>query len=145
MKEDYKIKSFLSFGVFILLAFAISYIVVYNYSFMPSGYEIKEVQDNHLLIQGYNMFGGAEEDITYSPNSDEKWEMVELKHQINRLHGFYLLLYAAVLISLYSFKLKRMEGLKKRAAFIQSGIVMSIIGVIIPIIQVLERIKTLLN
>lgn len=145
MREDYKIKSFLTFAVFIILAFAVSYIAVHQYSLLPGGYEIKEAQEDYLHIQVNNWYGGVDEVITFTPNAGEKWRLVELEQQINNQQGLYMLLYAALLISLYTFKLKRMEGLKKRAALIQSGIVISILGIIIPLFQLINRIQQLLG
>lgn len=145
MIEQYKIKSFLSFVTFIILSFALAYLLVYQFSFLPFGYELKDSQDNRLEIQVNNLIGLEKDIITYSPPSTEKWRLHELKHQIKRQHGFYMILFAAMFISLYKFKLKKEEGMKKRAAFIQSGLIMGMIGTIIPLILLFNRIEELLG
>ncbi|MGP4070007.1 hypothetical protein [Halobacillus sp. B29] len=91
-----KIRGFLLNVLFLIIAFVLSYIMAYQISYSPLGYEIIEKKEEAVLVQSHNLLGLKEEQINFHPSADKEWHIDMLVDRVSQLKQDYLLFFASI-------------------------------------------------
>ncbi|MCA1010563.1 hypothetical protein [Halobacillus halophilus] len=91
-----KIRGFLLNILFIIIAFVLSYIMAYEISYSPLGYEIIEKKEEAVLVQSHNLLGIKGEKINFHPSEDKQWHIDMLVERVYQLKQDYLLFFASI-------------------------------------------------
>jgi|GEM_PF-4070192 len=91
-----KIRGFLLNVLFLVIAFGMSYIMAYQISYSPLGYEVIEKKEEAVLVQSHNLLGLKEEKINFRPSEDKEWHIDMLVDLVGQLKQDYLLFFASI-------------------------------------------------
>ncbi|GGA28391.1 hypothetical protein [Psychrobacillus lasiicapitis] len=86
MKETFtqKIKAFVPYFFVMLFFIFLSYLLVYNASFSPNGYEIVSATENEITIESFNLIGVEKSIQNISFSSEYEWKVEAIGYQIER-------------------------------------------------------------
>ncbi|MCA0173976.1 hypothetical protein [Bacillus sp. RAR_GA_16] len=95
-----KVRRFLVYLAILMIAVALSYILVYPLGYSPLGYETFNTKDDLVVLQSDNVIGLEEERVTYVPQEGEEWTIGYLKDLIQQLRTQYFFFFTSVFIAL---------------------------------------------
>ncbi len=119
-EEKKKAKRFIGISLLLLISTGINYLLVYELSYTPMGYEVVAKSEESITIQTYDVFNMEDSryDTTFSGN--KTWRIESLTDSVER-HNFSLfLLFMCITISSTLFIKHRKEGLTLWKAFWES-------------------------
>ncbi|UOQ49847.1 hypothetical protein MUN88_07170 [Gracilibacillus caseinilyticus] len=86
--------------------------MVFEFSFLPKGYSIVEVQNDSMTLQSYNIAGIEKDIATVSFSKEDTWKIAAIEHEIKRQKEFLWILYFAVTVSIFLFVYKVRNNMK---------------------------------
>lgn len=95
-----KVRRFLVYLAILMIAVALSYILVYPLGYSPLGYETINTKDDLVVLQSDNVIGLEEERVTYVPQEGEEWTIGYLKDLIQQLRTQYFFFFTSLFIAL---------------------------------------------
>ncbi|TQR19411.1 hypothetical protein [Psychrobacillus vulpis] len=98
-KLSIKIKKLLSYLFIMTILCCLSYILVYQASFLPNGYEIVKKQNDGLTIKSFNLIGKEKSIHTILFREEETWRVDDITYQVKRHKESLWLLFSTVSIS----------------------------------------------
>lgn len=127
-----KIKAFVPY-FFVMLTFVfLSYLLVYNTSFSPNGYEIVSASNNELTIKSFNLFGAEKSIQTILLSREYEWKVEAIEYQIKRQKDFLWLLFSMISISTTLIVMYMRNGMRMWKAIFRSNL---IFGILLPLIS----------
>ncbi|MFD2637837.1 hypothetical protein [Piscibacillus salipiscarius] len=141
-----KLKTVISFFLITIGLLGLCYVLVYNYSFMPNGYDVISKEHYELTVIKYNWLGQTDEIITKDFKDEPNPRVANyVAKTINGLKLKYFLAFFVITMSailmFYEVKVKEKKWWK---SIFYSGFVVNLLQIII-IAQELDRIQQTLS
>ncbi|MFF2752987.1 hypothetical protein ACFVR1_04405 [Psychrobacillus sp. NPDC058041] len=146
MKKTFrkKLKAFIPY-FFVIIAFCcLSYLLVYQASFLPNGYEIMSGQKNELTITSFSLIGKEKTIQTIEFSKQDEWKLEEIEGAVKRQKDALLLLYTALGVSFTLIIMRVRTGMHVRKAISQSNLIFAILIPLVPLVSAWHRIQSLI-
>ncbi|MFJ7973522.1 hypothetical protein [Psychrobacillus sp. NPDC096389] len=140
-----KIKSFVPYFFVMLTLVCLSYLLVYNTSYSPNGYEIVSASNNEITIKSFNLIGVEKSIQTISFSSEYEWKVEAIEHQIDRQKDFLCLLFSMVSISTTLFVMYIRNGTAMWKAIFRSNLIFCILLPLTSLIFVWDAIQSYIS
>ncbi len=146
MKNDVKskVKKFVAFIIIASFLSCVSYLLVYQASILPNGYDIEAVQKDVVSLKSFNFLGIEKDIITRSFSSNEAWKIDDITYEVSRQKKFLWLMYSFVTISIFLVIYKVRNGSKVLKAVVESNLIFAILLPLFPVINSVNRIQMLI-
>ncbi|RCW62579.1 hypothetical protein [Saliterribacillus persicus] len=115
--EKKKAIRFIGLGLLLLIAFGVNYLLVYDLSYTPNGYEVVAKDEESITIQTYDIFNMEEKAYTTTFSGNEKWRVESLTDSVERHKLNLYFLFTCITISSSLFIIYRKEGFSLWKAF----------------------------
>lgn len=147
MNNDFisKVKKFLAFLLIASIFVCVSYLLVYEVSFLPNGYDIEAVQKDNVSLKSFNFLGVEKDKITLSFSGNDIWVIDEIKKAVKKQKGELFLLFSAVTVSIFLLSYKVRNGLKLWKAILESNIIFAVLFPLLLVMNSLNRIFDLIS
>ncbi|HJF31616.1 MAG TPA: hypothetical protein K8V56_07540, partial [Sporosarcina psychrophila] len=123
----------------------VSYLLVYEVSFLPNGYDIEAVQKDNVSLKSFNFLGVEKDKITLSFSGNDIWVIDEIKKAVKKQKGELFLLFSAVTVSIFLLSYKVRNGLKLWKAILESNIIFAVLFPLLLVMNSLNRIFDLIS
>lgn len=147
MNNDFisKVKKILAFLLIASIFVCVSYLLVYEVSFLPNGYDIEAVQKDNVSLKSFNFLGVEKDKITLSFSGNDTWVIDEIKNAVKKQKGELFLLFSAVTVSIFLLGYKVRNGLKLWKAILESNIIFAVLFPLLLVMNLLNRIFDLIS
>lgn len=138
-----KVRRFLLYTAFLMVAFVISYFIAYPLGYSPLGYEVLENKEDMVVLQPYNTWGLKEAQVTYQPPEGEEWKLKWLADLIDRQAFNYHFFFTSVIVAVFWVGMDILKGSSLKRILILSSLYVGMSG--LSLIQHLNDIKDIIQ
>ncbi|WP_282244621.1 hypothetical protein [Psychrobacillus sp. NEAU-3TGS] len=140
-----KIKAFVPYFFVMLTLVCLSYLLVYNSSYSPNGYEIVSASNNEITIKSFNLIGTEKSIQTISLSKEYEWKVEAIEYQIERQKDFLCLLFSMVSISTTLMVMYMRNGTGMWKAIFRSNLIFCILLPLTSLIFVWDAIQSYIS
>ncbi|QFF99124.1 hypothetical protein PB01_09945 [Psychrobacillus glaciei] len=140
-----KLKAFVPYFFVMIVLGSLSYILVYQASFLPNGYKIISQQNNELTIKLFNLIGKEKSIQTISLGKDDAWKVEQIEYDVKRQNDSLWMIFSFVSISATLIVMYVRNGMRVWKAIFQSNLIFAILIPLVSLKSAWHSIQSLIS